>query len=520
ADALTRSQTMGARTAARLNRDRGTSYEEAERLSRTRSAVLGNAPALSHTREARYEEADRTRASRLALLTFEYAAFVDWSNRTGWEQADSLSYMLDDGFTQGPRLYTLTRGRYEEAINPPPGTGEGPTDPPEPPRIWPTELRFCEMVAGHPSPVTLIFGVDPCAPVLPPGAIIIPTQEIYVVSNSASMRRVSDGADIPCQAVTLSTSMAGFAWEMTATMAGRDALELVRGASFEPEEIDVTINGFTWRIVVDDWNTSEAASTKTATVRGRSRSAYLAAPYAALSDGQETSARLAAQLIDDQLPIGWNLANTMDDWLVAANAFTWNQQSPIQIIQRIASAGGAYVQTNRSLDEIIVAPRFAAAPWNWAGLTPDISVPSAYVVQRGSQKVAGTGANGVYMHGGNNGGVLSLVRKDGTAGDQLAPTVVDDLFTHVDPTRNAGIVAIANTSRQSRETHQLPLSAMYGGLLEVGQLMAVGEDSGGFVEDWRGLVTGVSVNARADRDGRGGVRLQVRQTVSVERHYE
>nr|CUV31945.1 protein of unknown function [Ralstonia solanacearum] len=96
----------------------------------------------------------------------------------------------------------------------------------------------------------------------------------------------------------------------------------------------------------------------------------------------------------------------------------------------------------------------------------------------------------------------------GTAGDLVAPTVVDALITHADAARERGRSILADVGRQATVTLELPMLSSLG-LLDPGLLLAVGE--GG--KDWRGLVRATSIAAEWTES------LSVRQTIEVERHY-
>jgi hypothetical protein len=357
--------------------------------------------------------------------------------------------------------------------------------------------------------------------VIPGEPYPIPIRRIYVVSNSAQIVRVSDGRDIPAQAVTLALSMDSFAWSMTAALSGRSAMDLVEGTDAQPVEVDVTINGTTWRLLIDNWSLQEAAGRRGGTIRGRSRSAYLAAPYAATRDYQEASTLLAQQLANQELPPGWTLTWSAEDWTVPAGAWAYQGLAPIDAIARVAAAGGAYVQTDLIADALTVQQRYPTAPWLWASANADVEIPRDVIVQRSSQKKPGQGKNAVYLHGGTTGGILARVLRNGTAGDALLPTIVDPLLTDVTPARHRGIAALAATMRQANEQHELPLAADLGGLVLPGAMVAVGEGEGpSFLRDWIGLVNGVTVTAQAQRAGDRGVNLKVRQVLDIERHYE
>ena len=104
-------------------------------------------------------------------------------------------------------------------------------------------------------------------------------------------------------------------------------------------------------------------------------------------------------------------------------------------------------------------------------------------------------------------GSVARVIRSGTAGDLLAPMIVDPLITHADAARERGRAVLADTGRQALVTLELPMLPSIG-LLDPGRLIAVGEDG----QSWRGLVRGTTVSASWSQS------LIVRQTVEVERH--
>lgn len=350
---------------------------------------------------------------------------------------------------------------------------------------------------------------------------VVPTLRFYIVANSAQIVRVSDGRDIPAESVQLSINADSFAWSMSARVAGRDAFALLEGTDAEPVDVDVIINGESWRLMVDGWNDSQSFGSSSVTIRGRSRAAYLAAPYSNPRDYAETSEKLAQQLAAQELPAGWLLDWGLDDWIVPAGAWKYQGLTPVAAVSRIAAAAGGYLQADRSLDKLHVRSLYPAAPWNWSAEAPDFSIPRDLILQRSSSKFPGQGVNGVYVHGGEPGGILAKVVRTGTTGNILAPTIVDPLITAPVAARWRGVAALAATARQSREVHELPLSADLGGLIEPGALVLTTEVfDGDNVPLWRGMVRGVTVSAGARRGNNGGVVLSVRQQLDIERHFE
>jgi hypothetical protein len=237
-------------------------------------------------------------------------------------------------------------------------------------------------------------------------------------------------------------------------------------------------------------------------------------------DYRESSTLTSQQLAEQELPSGWSLTWAAPSWIIPADAFQYTGLTPIAAIAKIAEAGGGYIQSDLTLNRLHIKQRYPFAPWTWDLETPDFAVPKDIILQRSSTKKPGLGKNGVYVHG-EVGGVLALVRRNGTAGDKLLGTIVDPLISDTLPARHRGINALAGAMRQSTETHELPLDGALGGLILPGSLLGVGAQvSGSFVKEWTGMVNGVTVTANAARAGDRGVNLRVRQQLNVERFFE
>lgn len=508
------------RVAPRLRTGMTTTFEEGALLTSTRGFVSQQGRRLGTSYDAmRFENG--APLNWFAGSDYQYAAALGRFLTHVNEQGADLATQMDSSFdTLGDRMGWLRSSRYEQAGLPEKGEWGGfppPVDPENPPPYEPEnlDLQFClDMnLVQH---KYLRFGVNHCEiPPQPP--TLIPILRIYTVANSAQIVRVSDGMDVPATQVSLSSDVGSFAWEMSAGIVGKDAAALVEGTDAAPVEVDVIINGYTWRVLIDSWSLQQAAVSTTGTISGRSLSAYLSAPYATPRNFTETAQKLMVQLAEQELPVGWTLQWNAVDWLVPANAWSYQNLAPMNAIARLAEAAGGFVSTNRNTQQIIVNPRYPAAPWNWEAQAPAIELPKDVLFQRSSQKTPGTGVNGVWVHG-DVGGVLAHVRRNGSAGEILAPNVVDGLITHVDAARERGIGALAATTRQSVERYDMPLASIMGGLRTPGELIAIGEGDAPFVKDFTGLIKSVGITAAAQRSG-GGAALTVRQSLSIERYF-
>jgi len=195
---------------------------------------------------------------------------------------------------------------------------------------------------------------------------------------------------------------------------------------------------------------------------------------------------------------------------VPAEAWHYTNLTPIEAINAIAAAAGAVVQAHPSLPRLIIAPRYAAPSWAWDNETPDVTLPPDILTRMGSEYRPTEPLNAVYVSGETT-GVLALVRRTGTAGDRLAPMIVDALTTDPAPARGRGLAELSASGEQTMESIALPVADDLAGLLATGQLLRV--DPAG--DDWRGVVRALTVSARLD-----GQALVVDQTADVERHLE
>lgn len=493
----------------------GIAWEQAARMARRMAAANAYLPRLDGRWRMGYENA-APRAGGWGVANW----FLPRARRRfglPYEQAsDILARHWEAPWQHGEPLHLRQCRRYEQATQPPPGVST-PPEPPEPPSPEPGDpfdpgpgdqigLNFCRRL---PVGTTLDLGVDPCGP-----APEIPIQRTYLVSNSATLTLVATGQALEAAAISVAIDADSWAWELRATVIGEPSLALVRDAE-RPTELEAVINGHTWRVVLDDWRRDRAWGQMPAiTLSARSLAAYLGAPHAAARSHTETQTRTAQQLAEQELPIGWTLDWQIDDWLVPPEAWHYTERTPIEAITAIATAAGAVVQAHPSQPELIVAPRYAVPHWAWDGAAPDLTLPPDILTRLGSEYRPSEPLNGVYVSGETT-GVLALVKRTGTAGDRLAPMIVDPLTTEPAPARGRGIATLSATGEQTREALALPVAADLAGLLATGQLLRVDPDG----DDWRGLVRAVSVNARLDGNGHRAA-LVVEQTAELERHLQ
>lgn len=292
---------------------------------------------------------------------------------------------------------------------------------------------------------------------VPGETTVIPSRRSYAVINASHLLRVSDNAVIPARSMSIQIEDGSTMWRFSASVPA-SALAFVQPTAGVPVELEVTVNGYAWRMLVTGLGRDRQFGSGWLRVEGRGLTATLAAPFAASRSVVVDEARTAAQLADlvltdNGVPIGWTVDWGITDWLVPGWVFNGTY---IDGLSAIASAAGAYLLPDPVLQEIKVLPSYPVPPWEWGDVTPDVELPVAVVTREGIEWSDRPGYNGVYVMG-TTAGVQALVKRTGTAADLQAQPVVDALITHVDAARQRGIAILSDTGRRADVSLRLPV---------------------------------------------------------------
>lgn len=408
-----------------------------------------------------------------------------------WSQGDAVGLLLyGRRLRLGLPLWKGWRDGWEEAMQPGPGTSPDPKPPiiPERPDKRTMRLEFGRK-RGEAELEFVWHGSD--------AAIVIPTRRVYLVSNTAKIVRVRDGLDIPATAVSIELDTDSWAWQFSAQIP-----RIAAAALTDEEEVSIHINGQQWDCVCDGWQSSQSFGRESATLTGRSRTAYLSPTHVLAQAVSEPAAATMAQLAAAVLPVGWTLDWQAADWLVPAGFFSLDNQTPIEVVRYLAEAAGGFVLPHQRNRHLVIKPRYPTVPWQLDTAVADVAIPRAIITTLGSDFQPGHAANGIWVSGGHQ-GISARVVRQGTAGEQQAPTITHPLVCDVTAARAQGVVGLAKTMPKRTQTIELPLSADTG-LILPGALLAV--------DGWKGYNRGVRVSAALQNRA-----MTVRQQLSVER---
>ena len=381
--------------------------------------------------------------------------------RSGWQSAAALALRRLSTMDKATGFWRAWWSRYQEARPPPPGVFRDTPPKPQPPACYmPNALLL--FAAQAPAHSYLLFVcenlTDPPSPDEEP--VVVPVRRVYVVINNVTLHRVLDGAPVPVINLSLSLDAASWTWGFEAQLPATAEVLVAPARAAGPVELVASINGTAFRVLAESISRERVFGDASIRVSGRGRNAVLAAPYAPVMNFSNPEGRTARQLMDDVLTLngislGWSVDWGLTDWFVPAGAFA-QQGTWIEALTAIAGAAGGYLLPHPAEQRIHVRHRYPVVPWAWNTVTPDFVLPVDAVARESLRWQEKPPYNRVFVSG-QDLGVLGQVTRAGTAGDILAPMVVDRLITEAAAARQRGIAVLADTGQQIEVSLRLPV---------------------------------------------------------------
>lgn len=371
-----------------------------------------------------------------------------------------------------------------------------PTDP------VPTGIAYLD----YPGPVVVI------EPPMEPDIL-----ETYMIANTVTLVVLPERTPLDATNIRIGLDIDSFAWSFSAELFGRTSLNVVKPDAEGPKTVELTINGWQWRFLVERYSGSGRHPGERYSIQGASRTQLLTEPYAQLassSNDAPVNARQAAEehIVPHGFVLHWDsVVMGPPDWTLPAGAFSYVNQTPLQVVARLAAVSGAVVRPDPAGDGLSVIPRYREAAWFWGSAVVDRVVPAEIITEWSSEWAPRPAWNSVYVSGTTH-GVGVQVRRGGSAGDVEAKDVAEDWMTSTEVARSRGISELSQGGNQAITTLDIPLFEKGGsapGLVEPAMLCEVRD----LQETWRGLCLGVEISA----EGVGASR--VRQSLRLERHY-
>lgn len=346
----------------------------------------------------------------------------------------------------------------------------------------------------------------------PPDPDILDT---YMIANTVNLVVLPSRTSIEAKNVRVALDADSFSWSFSADIFTQAALDLVRPDADGAKTVELDINGWTWVLLVERYGRQLRFPTEAYSISGATRPQLLAAPYAPLRTSLNNAPINAAQAAEAELlNTGFTLDWQATDWTFPAGTLSYQGQTAMQVIARLAETVGGVVRPARDADALEVLPRYPVPPWEWELVDAPISriIPPAMMTELGGEWTPQPAWNACYTSGTSH-GVSMLVRRAGTAGDNPTPDVFEDWLTDQPANQARGTHELSkggNIEIVSTTIPLFPVNDDHGvGLVLPAQLCRVPEPSGA----WVGLCLSVDITA----EGTGAVR--VKQQIKLERHH-
>ena len=419
----------------------------------------------------------------------------DW--RQHWSQGTTFPKGWIDRHGDGARLIGVEIEHWRQAGYPANAANPGPAIPKPVPTPWGTRLNLVCPLPG----AALKIGRVPC--------VLVAEREVakrktYMSLNSASLVRWPDLTPLPCTSITAETDFDSWCWGITATLSSAAAWPLVQPNPLACEVL-ATINGFSWKFLLDVPSNARSFGSNRVTLKGRSRAAWLHSPYTPSRNLSESNPREIVQLAEQALEnTGWTVDWQAENWLVPAGRWV-RTDTPIGALLRLIGATDDGLYTDPVAQIITAQSRWPLASWLLDGATVDVLVPEDAVITLTQSPVYSQPLNGVYVSGTTH-GALALVKIAGTDGAlQPDAPLIDELLC--DPegvaARQRGLNALSDSGAGFEMDAELLLTPEVG-LVRPGLVVSIA--------GMKGVSRSVRVTANWSGDA-----LKVRQSVGLER---
>ncbi|MBV2127915.1 hypothetical protein [Arsukibacterium indicum] len=345
--------------------------------------------------------------------------------------------------------------------------------------------------------------IDITKPITPP------RRRSYIMQPALRCYRVSDNQEVNIISASYGISRSQWGANISLVCGSKGDKDLLFAPG--PQEFKLVINGYEFFGLAEDASVSSRFGKNTYTVTGRSNIAELAAPNAAPRSYSNATAKGIAALVTDELGAsGWSLDYGPAQFNVPAGVFSYQNKTPIEAIAQIAAAVGAMIYTDGATKTLYIAPLWPVTPWAIDSATPDIAVHDDVILQYSSQPAKSPLFNKIIVRGEQQGNSVG-VRRTGTAGDKLAPEVVEALITAELAARQRGTAELAESGNKDSITLVLPIMDLLPPC-QPGLILGVTWQTNVF----KALVDSLQISAQRSPDG----KLTVRQNVGMLRSYE
>lgn len=504
----------------------GDTYQDVKQLKDVNRLIWQDTDALEKHQSDIYQSNELRRKSNhqawqetekqtvIASDNYDYNIETRRSSSSWWQQAIQKGITCGFGFNASVWLQVMERLRFQQTKKPNTGAWIEPPipEPGRPPYVGSGHLNFCcKKASVNPLDVVLNFTDERCDPAPPEH---LDNKKVYFIMNEGYLKRVSDGVAIEMKSLNLSIDRDSWCWSFSASLPFTEEEKV--NSDDEYIEVELGLNGFVWRLLIESNTSNQQFASTDIQIKGRSTTAMLAEEAGTRSYNQDiaaSSVQLAqAELqritLDSPFSLEWSLIDQIG-WSVPAHAWSYMDLTPIKAIQEIAEGAGGFVTSHMKDRKLLIQPRYAYAPWEWVGLIPEVSIPFNLVLQRTREKDFKPEYNAVTVSAENQ-GIQAVVKREGTAGDKMAPPAVTAFINSEQPARTMARAELSKYGKKRMYQDTIPLHPDVGVILPSKIIGMQDKD----LSTWNGHSYGTSISANWN----GDAGLKIRQTFTVERY--
>ncbi|ANP79319.1 hypothetical protein A134_23175 [Vibrio crassostreae 9CS106] len=266
----------------------------------------------------------------------------------------------------------------------------------------------------------------------------------YVLMNTVMVYDVATKTPIAMRNISINMNIDSFVYSLSGTVIGSVSMNLIKPDAGGLKEVEVHINGWKFKFVVESYNRSVEIAKDEYSVTGATRQKYLAAPLAPKMSGMIDKDIRASQQIQKLLPQGFKVEFTppqvdlmaTPDWIVKGGTYSYSDKTSIEIISEIVESVGAVIVPDMVEDIIYIQPRYRLSRWRWTDTNLDDSnfrhqIPERMIKGESGKWMPSEVFNAIYVSGIKYGVAVNVTqyRTNGRDYDQdyFSPFVQDVL---------------------------------------------------------------------------------------------
>lgn len=343
--------------------------------------------------------------------------------------------------------------------------------------------------------------------VLPVIDFTIPIEPVwrrsYVMQPTITCERLSDGQSIAISQISISKRRGNFAQAFSLTFQSKIDMDRAKG-----QPLKVVINGYEFRVILEQCSTSRAFGSVSYQGQGRSLVALLAAPYQLATTYANPTTRTLLGVLSDLLDgTGWTVnAQGFNDFTLPVGTFSIQGKAPIEAIATQLDGLGVMLQANDITKEIKLLPKWPVVPWQMHSQNPAIVFHEGVIQSLSESEDISPLCNGVHVRG-EQVGISAHVKRQGTAGDVTSSDISHPLIVSSVAAQLCGTAALSDSGRKRQWNLTAPVMATLP-IASEGQLIGIRDELNSL---HKAMVDSWSVTASVSADG----AITVKQSITA-----